>query len=134
MRVLIDANCLLVSIPKKSKYRLVFDAFLQKKFTFIISNEILSEYTEVISEKINSQIAINIAELLLIASNVQKQEVYYRWNIIEADKDDNKYVDCAIASNADFIVSNDKHFNVLKKLVFPKVKVLSLDEFIVIFK
>jgi predicted nucleic acid-binding protein len=38
-------------------------------------------------------------------------------------------VDCAVAGNADFIVTNDGHFKVLKDIQFPRVEVLSIDEF-----
>lgn len=134
MRIILDANCLLVSIPRKSKYRLVFDSFLSKKFTLVISNEILSEYIEIISVKANHPIAINIAEMLLIAGNVEKQDIYYKWDLITEDRDDNKYVDCAVASNADFIVTNDKHFNILKEVNFPKVKTITLDQFMSMLK
>jgi predicted nucleic acid-binding protein len=50
--------------------------------------------------------------------------------LINADPDDNKYTDCAIAGSANFIVSDDKHFLVLKAIPFPKITVLSIDEFI----
>jgi len=39
-------------------------------------------------------------------------------------------VDCAIAGIADFIVTDDRHFKVLKKIPFPKVKVISADDFV----
>ncbi|MCE7924724.1 MAG: hypothetical protein DYG98_16875 [Haliscomenobacteraceae bacterium CHB4] len=34
-------------------------------------------------------------------------------------------MDCAIAAKADFIVTDDRHFNVLNNIAFPKVKVVS---------
>ena len=40
------------------------------------------------------------------------------------------FVDCAIAANADFLVTNDTHFNILKTIAFPKVNTISLQEFI----
>ncbi|WP_366145465.1 PIN domain-containing protein [Methylovulum sp.] len=49
---------------------------------------------------------------------------------MDADKDDNKFVDCAVAGNADFLVSNDRHFNVLKTIEFPKLQVFTIFEFI----
>jgi len=49
------------------------------------------------------------------------------------DPDDNKFVDCAISSNAKFIVTNDKHFNVLKNVDFPKIEVVDIDKFKEIF-
>ena len=130
MKVVLDTNILLVSIPKKSPYRIIFDALLAGKFKLIISNEILSEYTEIIAQKANAIVATNICEMLLSLSNVKKQEVFYKWNLIEIDKDDNKFVDCAVAGNADYLVSNDKHFNCLKAVEFPKLNLVTIDEFI----
>lgn len=129
MKVVLDTNILLVSIAKKSQYRVIFDSLLSNKFDLIISNDILSEYTEIIAQKTNGMVANNISEMLLALSKVQKQDVFYKWNLIEADKDDNKFVDCAIAGNADYLVSNDKHFNCLKNIEFPKLSLLNINEF-----
>jgi len=129
MRVVLDTNVLLVSIPKRSPYRLIFDSLLNKQFHLIISNDILSEYMEIIGKKSNETVATNIIEMLLTLQNVQKQEIFFKWNLIDADKDDNKFVDCAISGGADYLVSNDKHFNCLKIVAFPKLSVLSVDEF-----
>lgn len=129
MKIVLDTNVLLVSIPKKSPYRVIFDSLLNKKFELIISNDILSEYTEIIAQKANVTVATNISEMLLTLPNVQKQDVFYKWNLIDIDQDDNKFVDCAIAGNADYLVSNDKHFNSLKNMEFPKLSLLSIDEF-----
>jgi hypothetical protein len=38
--------------------------------------------------------------------------------------------DCAIAGGAHYLVSEDKHFQVLKKNSFPKINILSIDDFI----
>ena len=129
MKVVLDTNVLLVSIATKSRYRVIFDGLINSDFTLIISNEILSEYTEIIGRKTNMMIANNISEMLLSLQNVHKQEVYYRWGLIEEDKDDNKFVDCAIAGDVDYLVSNDKHFNCLKKIDFPKLNLLNIDDF-----
>ncbi|MBR5716207.1 MAG: hypothetical protein IKX59_06430 [Bacteroidales bacterium] len=49
--------------------------------------------------------------------------------LTDIDKDDDKFVDCAITAGADFIVTEDTHFNHLKQIPFPKITVLTLDEF-----
>ena len=49
---------------------------------------------------------------------------------IESDHDDNKFVDCAFAANATYIVSDDKHYDVLKEVDFPQILVLKLKEFL----
>lgn len=54
------------------------------------------------------------------AVNIEWVNKYYHWNLITTDPDDNKFVDCAFACQAKFIVSEDKHFNVLKNIDFPK--------------
>lgn len=130
MRVVLDTNVLLVSLPRNSQYRLVFDSLLASKLDLVVSHEILSEYIEVISEKASPSVATNIAELLLNLSNVHQVEVFYRWNLISEDPEDNKFVDAAVSGNADFIVTNDRHFSVLAAVEFPKVNFVSLVEFI----
>lgn len=54
--------------------------------------------------------------------------------MISQDPDDNKFVDCAIASNSDWIVTNDKHFHILKGIDFPRVNVISVEDFIHLLK
>ncbi len=130
MIVVLDTNALLVSIPKKSKYRPLLDKLIDSKFELILSNEILSEYVEIIERKANSFVASNIAEMLLNLHNVRKIDVYFEWKLIEQDLDDNKFVDAAIAGSADFIVINDTHFHKLRLTDFPKVNVISIDEFL----
>lgn len=130
MRVVIDTNVLLMSIPKGSKYRLIFDALISGKYQLIISNEILSEYLEIIEHKTTAQIAKNIGEFILNSRFVDKIEVFYKWKLITKDPDDNKFVDCAIAGNVKYVVTNDKHFNELQTIEFPRVDVISIDGFL----
>ncbi len=132
MKIVLDTNILLVSIPRKSEFRLIFDKFLARNYDLIISNEIINEYHEIISQKANSIVANNITELLLSSKNVYKQEIYFQWNIIVNDRDDNKFVDCAVAGNADYIVTNDKHFNIIKQIKFPPLQILNINEFMAI--
>ena len=54
---------------------------------------------------------------------------YYEWNVIEKDPDDNKFFDCAVAANADYIVSEDNHFNILVNVTFPAVSAIKVIEF-----
>ncbi len=73
--------------------------------------------------------ALSMAETLKDLPNVEFVNVYFKWQLIENDPDDNKFVDCAIAANAKCIVSEDKHFRILKTIDFPKVEVLTIEEF-----
>jgi putative PIN family toxin of toxin-antitoxin system len=129
-KVVIDTNVLLICISKNSRYRPIFDALISNQFTLCISNEILSEYFEIISRKTNPVIATNVIELLLNLQNVERKEIFFKWNLITEDYDDNKFIDTAIAANANFIASNDAHFNILKEIDFPKIEIKTADEFL----
>lgn len=129
MRIVLDTNCFLVIIGRKSKYRKIFDALIQGKITLLISNEILYEYEEKLQIKTNSIVTENLISFLKISPYVEAIEVYFKWNFITKDVDDNKFVDCALNGNADFLITNDKHFNVLKTLGFPPVSVKTINDF-----
>jgi uncharacterized protein len=87
------------------------------------------EYEEVISLKFSPAVAKNITRTLLALPNVQQTTVYYKWNLIQADSDDNKFVDCAITAGADYIVTQNKHFNILKTVDFPPVTIANIHQF-----
>ncbi|MBR3489835.1 MAG: nucleotide-binding protein, partial [Bacteroidales bacterium] len=58
--VVIDTNCLIRMIPLHSKYRPLWESFLDGKYILCISNEIVSEYMEILSVKVSSTFASNI--------------------------------------------------------------------------
>ena len=127
--VVVDTNCLLRMIPVRSKYRDVWESFLREEYVICISNDILSEYLEILTQKVNHTFAVRIVNVLLKSNNVKFYDPHYHFARITQDPDDNKFVDCAIIASADFLVSEDKHFNVLKDITFPKVNVITLDQF-----
>ena len=129
IKVVLDTNVLLVSISSKSKYHWIYDKLVDDEYDLFITNEILLEYEEIISQKYNSSIARDVIKSLLILPNVYKASIYYNWNLIAEDTDDNKFVDCAINSNSHLLVTNDKHFQVLKNIDFPKIEVTSINDF-----
>ncbi|NUO02247.1 MAG: putative toxin-antitoxin system toxin component, PIN family [Saprospiraceae bacterium] len=134
MRIVIDINVLLISLPIKSPYRYIFDCIKSGKISLLVSNEILSEYEEKIGEKTLPEIAQNVVRLLLNLPDTEKTEIYYRWNLIVKDPDDDKYADCAVAGNAAYLVSDDRDFRVLKHVEFPKIELLTSDEFLFLLK
>lgn len=128
--IVLDTNSLLMSVSSKSAYYLVWRSFLSGKYTLCISNEIIEEYYEVIARNLNPRLADAIIYTILTRKNVRKLDPHFRFHLITADEDDNKFVDCAIVANAKCIVTEDRHFSVLKSIQFPKVEVMSIDEFI----
>lgn len=128
--VVIDTNCLLRMIPVHGKYRQAWNAFLDDKYILCVSNEIISEYMEILSQKVSSSFATNIVGAILRSNSARMFDPQYRFGLITQDPDDNKFVDCAIIANADYIVSEDSHFKVLDSIPFPKVNVITLDKFL----
>ena len=119
-----------MSISSRSGYHKIWQSFLAGDFMLCISNEILEEYAEVIARNISVDAARYVIYTIMERANVRQIVPSYRWNLIETDPDDNKFVDCAIAANAKFIVTEDRHFNVLKDIAFPSVPVINIDEFL----
>lgn len=129
LRIVLDTNILLVSIPTKSPYHWIFEKLIANEFDLFISNEVLMEYEEIISRRFDYLVARDIIKALLILPNVYKISIHYKWNLIKEDEDDNKFVDCAINSNCHLLVTNDKHFKVLSEIEFPKISVMNINEF-----
>ena len=130
MKVVLDTNILLVSVPKISKYRIIFDKIINEDIDIVVSNEMFTEYLEVFSLKFNSQIANNILSYLNLKDNVLKTDIHYKYDIITKDPDDNKFIDAYLNSNCDYLVTNDKHFNFIKNLEHPNIKIVNINEFI----
>ena len=128
--VVIDTNSLIIAISSRSAYHRIWQSFLAGDYCLCVSNEILEEYAEVIARNISVNAARYVVYTIMERKNVRQITPSYKWNLITADPDDNKFVDCAIAANARFIVTEDHHFNVLKEINFPSVDVINIDDFL----
>jgi putative PIN family toxin of toxin-antitoxin system len=134
VRVVLDTNVLLAALPHTSKSHVIFLALIEGTYEACLTSDILNEYEEVFQRKANAQVAALALDVLEILPNLVLVNKYYFWQLISADPDDNKFVDCAIAANADFIVTDDRHFHVLEDVEFPKVKIISSSAFLKMLK
>ena len=130
MRIVLDTNILLVSLSPQSQFFPIFKAFQDEHYSLCVSSEIMLEYEEILLQHVGETLSSLILQLIENAPNTIFVERYFQWNLMNVDSDDNKFVDCAIAGNAQYIVSHDKHFKVLKSVSFPKVSLLSATSFI----
>ena len=128
--IVLDTNCLLACIARGSKFHAVCTAFLNEKYRLCVSNEIMYEYEEILGQRTSPTFADMIIHVILNSENIVFVHPAFRFNLIITDLDDNKFVDCAIVANADYIVSQDNHFNILKRINFPKVNVIRIEDFI----
>jgi putative PIN family toxin of toxin-antitoxin system len=129
IRVVLDTNVLVSSIFHRSPFYWVWQSFLQKEYELCVTSDILNEYAEIIERRFSIAVAESALEQILSSPNVIQSVLYFEWKVIEKDPDDNKFFDCAVAANADFIVSEDKHFNILKHVSFPSVTAVKTLEF-----
>lgn len=129
-RIVLDTNCLLAVLPSKSRYHKLWADFIEGQIALCVSTDILLEYEEILTQKASFSLAESIIKTILNKPNVVRIVPTWHFNMIDTDPDDNKFVDCAIAANADCIVSEDAHFNVLASIPFPRVNVLHLKDFL----
>ena len=90
------------------------------------------EYEEKIAEKTTNSVALNVVSLIKETINTVYVDLHYRWSLITSDPDDNKFSDAAIAGNADYLVTNDAHFNEAKTIHFPKINIITGERFLII--
>jgi uncharacterized protein len=126
-RLVLDTNIFLVSLAPGYKYHWIYQALLNGKYELALSNEILTEYQEQISIRYGIQRTDVTLGYLLLLPNVYLNNPSYHWQLVDKDKDDNKFVD--FGSQSDFIVSNDRHIYQIRHNDFPVVRVLKYDEF-----
>ena len=128
--VVLDTNALIQALPTRSRYHKIWSDFLAGAYCLCVSNEILTEYEEILAEHTSPEVAHNVVEAIARHPKTVHSESYFRFHLLShIDKDDDKFVDCAITANADYIVTEDSHFSHLKQIPFPQLNVLTLDEF-----
>jgi len=128
--VVLDTNALIQALPTQSIYHKIWSDFLAGRYCLCVSNEILTEYEEILAEHTSPEVAHNVVEAIARHPQTQYRESYFRFHLLsDIDKDDDKFVDCAITASADYIVTEDSHFGRLKQIPFPQLTILTLDEF-----
>ena len=128
MKIVIDANLFISAFFWQGNPKKVIDRVINKSDDLFISVDILNEITDVINRpkfKADKQKTENyISEIKNIANIVDISEQIN----LSRDKKDNKYIDCAIAANADFIVSGDIHLLELKE--YGKIKIVKAKDYL----
>ena len=128
--VVLDTNALIQALPTRSRYHKIWTDFLAGIYCLCVSNEILTEYEEILSVHASPEIARNVVNAIARHPKTIYRESYFHFHLLShIDKDDDKFVDCAITAGAEYIVTEDTHFNHLKQIPFPQLNVLTLDEF-----
>ena len=128
-KLVIDTNVLITTVNRQNPEYVVYQAFERKLFNWVVSTEVLAEYTEQLTAFYSENTANFVLDILCTATNVTFTEPYYRWGIIEEDPDDNKFADLAISAAADGLITFDKHFSIFRKLPFPTLRIVHPTKF-----
>jgi putative PIN family toxin of toxin-antitoxin system len=129
IKIVLDTNVLISAVVFGGKPRQILELVIEGKLKLFLSDPILEEFKEVIGRsKFNypsSMVHFIINELLAIANLVDPRE---KLELIEKDPQDNRIMECAIETNADFIISGDKHL--LEFNPYKGIKILPPNEFL----
>ena len=98
MKIVVDTNVLIASVGNKAFYNWLFKKIISGQLSLCISNHILYEYLEIIERKTTPSIAERIVAAILTNPKTIFVSPYYKWNLIDNDKEDNKFVDCCLAA------------------------------------
>ena len=126
-RIVLDTNVLLVSISRRSRYHWVFRAIVERRISLCLTTEIALEYEEIITRHMGASAAADVLEAVESAPDTVWMRSPYRWHLIPADPDDDKFVDCSVAAGAT-IVTEDRHFDALEEDGFPPVRVIGVED------
>lgn len=133
MTVCLDTNIFLQIFGRKQPYYPIFRALLDGRLTLAVSNEILFEYEEVITRLSGAERWLEVAALLERLErqngNIRKVQPHFRFGVVTQDPDDNKFCDCAISAEANFVVTDDAHFAGLQSAGY-KPKPIAPQDFI----
>lgn len=124
-----DTNVLLVCLSPRSESHWLWESLLSAAFDLFVTTDVLNEYAEIIGREMGQEVADVALDLLTDLPNVRLIQKYYHWQLVEADPDDNKFVDCAIAAGAHYLVSEDRHLRVIRQFPYLNIELVLLSEF-----
>ncbi len=129
MRIVVDTNCLIQIVGRNTPYHKIFHEILTGRLTLLLSKEVVLEYEEIFTSKISTNFSGYLIKALLENPFIARVEIFYQWRLISQDPDDNKFIDLGLNGNADYLITNDKHFNIVKSISFPNLKIITIKDF-----
>ena len=132
MKIVLDANIFISSFFWGGNPRIIVERVIAGIDQLFITNEILDEIADVITRP---------------KFHADKDKIHYYINSIEEvgnkitpkkqikngsrDESDNKYIECGITANADYIISGDIHLLELKE--YGNIKIVTSKDYLRIF-
>lgn len=116
MIVCVDTNVMLSAMARQSPIAPLFKAILTGQIHLAVSVPILLEYEEIAAERGGAAFASKL--MLWLSLVLQRQGSHlvnpaFQFHLVPSDADDNKFTDCAVTANADYVITEDVHFALL---------------------
>jgi len=129
LKVVIDTNVFISSFFGGTP-RNIINFWKQGEISLCLSQEIIQEYIEVLNRLgLNNTNEIqNLTKLFAEGYNSIFTATTPHLAIVEADPDDNKFIECAVALDCKIIISGDKHLRDIKNYI--DIKIMSPKEFV----
>lgn len=129
IKVVVDTNVVISGIFWRGNPHKILMSWFREKFETLVSEPILEEYERVLKRLDSGLTPEEIqrwVEIIVIHSTFVKP--FINIDFVRDDPDDNKFIECAVDGNADYIISGDKHLLNIKK--YENIEILSPREFI----
>ncbi len=128
-RVVLDTNVLVSSLIKRGRSRELLARIVENKLSLVLSEEILSEFIDVMSRDKFRRYATRFEVKRFVGFLLQIAEVVKvksRLKAVKEDPDDDKILECAFDGKANYIVSGDEHL--LKMRRYRRIEIVSVAE------
>ena len=128
MRVILDANVFVsAALKPSSKLAQIIDLVTEGRIVLVLSQSILAELKRVFRyPKIRNELRLSANEIDEALADIAQAAIItpgkLRISAIKDDPEDNRYLECAVEGQADFIISGDHHLTDLK--VFRGIKIV----------
>jgi putative PIN family toxin of toxin-antitoxin system len=132
MKVVIDTN-IFVSSFFGGKLKKFIDLWKKGKLTLCLSNDILDEYVHVL-RRLGLENEMELEELLgLFAKRIDILFTQKTLNLrlVKDDPGDDKFIECAVALKAEYILTGDRALKALEE--YHGIKILSVHDFLKLF-
>ena len=128
MRIVVDTNVLVSGVFWGGTPSQVLNKWVQGEFDLVTSEPVLSEYTRVLKELgeiKDAQLAQHWEQFIFRHALIVQPQHHFKYS---RDKDDNKFLDCAVAGGAKYLVSGDTDLLVLGKVA--EVEIIRVKDFL----
>lgn len=133
MRVVFDANVFISAlISSRGAPAKLLDAWLEGRFEMLISHAIVEEIARVMAyehlQKYRRLREFRLEFVTLLSKQAILVEPAATISVVREDETDNRYIECAIAGDAKYIISGDAHLQAIGQ--YQGIQLLSPVEFL----